>query len=72
MNRVYGMTLKQFDDVIQEMKSIYPFEDDKAYIGNLHEMSTDMPSQVEIHTKDEKTGIKIVMLKGVDLEALRN
>lgn len=66
MNRVQGMTLKQFYDVLEEMRTIYPFEADKTYLGNLRDLPSDSLMNVEILTKDEKTGIQIVMSKGVD------
>ena len=66
MNNVRGMTLKQFYDVLEEMRTIYPFEADKTYLGNLRDLPSDSFMNVEILTKDEKTGIQIVMSKGVD------
>ena len=66
MNNVRGMTLKQFYDVLEEMRTIYPFEADKTYLGNLRDLPSDSLMNVEILTKDEKTGIQIVMSKGVD------
>lgn len=65
MNNVKGMTLKQFYDVLKDMRSIYPFEDDKTYLGNLRDLPSDSFLNVEILTKDEKTGVQIIMSKGV-------
>lgn len=66
MNRVSGMSLQQFYDVLEEMRSIYPFEAEKTYIGNLRDLPSDSMRNVEIITKDEKSGIQIVLSKGVD------
>lgn len=66
MNDVRGMTLQQFYDVLEEMRSIYPFEANKTFIGNLRDLKLDSLMNVEIVTRDEKTGIQIVMSKGVD------
>ena len=66
MNNVRGMTLAQFNSVLDEMHSIYPFELDRTRIGELHDLKMDAQRQVEIVTEDEKTGITIVMAKGVD------
>lgn len=66
MNDVRGMTLQQFYDVLEEMRSIYPFEANKTFIGNLRDLKSDSLMNVEILTRDEKTGIQIVMSKGVD------
>lgn len=60
------MTLQQFYDVLEDMRTIYPFEADKTYLGNLRDLPSDSLMNVEILTKDEKTGIQIVMSKGVD------
>lgn len=66
MNNVRGMTLKQFNDVLDEMHTIYPFELDKTRLGELHDLNMDAHRRVEIITEDEKTGITIVMAKGVE------
>jgi hypothetical protein len=65
MSRLRGMTLKQFYDVLEEMHTIYPFESDKTYIGNIIDLPSDSPLNVEILTKDEKTGVQIIMSKSV-------
>lgn len=66
MTNVRGMTLQQFYDVLEDMRTIYPFEADKTYLGDLRDLQSDSLMNVEILTKDEKTGIQIVMSKGVD------
>ena len=63
MNNITGMSISEFNKIIEEMKSIYPFQDNKAFLGNLHDMLTNGPNQVEVITNDEKTGIRIVMAK---------
>lgn len=72
MNNVIGMSLAQFNKAIEEMRSIYPFEDDKAVLGNLKDMLSDSQRRVEIITRDEDTGITIVMQKEVDNEIIDN
>lgn len=66
MTNVRGMTLQQFYNVLGDMRTIYPFEDDKTYLGNLGDLPSDSLMNVEILTKDEKTGVQIVLSKGVD------
>ena len=66
MTNVRGMTLQQFYDVLEDMRTIYPFESDKTYLGDLRDLPSGSLMNVEILTKDEKTGIQIVMSKGVD------
>lgn len=60
-------TVKQFKDALEEMKTIYPFDDSKTFIqtrdiinmGNNH---------LSISTKDDKTGIIIEMSKSITTE----
>lgn len=66
MNRVNGMSLKQFYDVLEEMRTIYPYEAEKTYLGELRDLASNTQNQVEIMTTDEKTGILIIMSKGVN------
>lgn len=72
MNNVCGMSLRQFNKTIEEMRSIYPFRDDKTMLGELRDMSSNSHRRVEIITRDEDTGITIVMQKGVDDEVINN
>lgn len=65
MTRVRGMTLKQFNDVLEEMRTIYPYNPETTRLGDLNDMCTDSLRQVEIITTDEATGIQIVLSKGV-------
>lgn len=55
-------TVKQFKDALEEMKKIYPYDDEKTQLTthNIMTMSCDV---LEISTTDEDTGIKIVMAK---------
>lgn len=57
-------TVKQFKDTIEEMRTIYPFDDDKSYISTF-----DILRQTEnifrIRTVDEKTGITVILEKNL-------
>ena len=68
MIRVEGMTLEQFNKIIDEMRGIYNFKDSDAYIGNLRDELTSSPRRVEIITTDKQKGITIAMAKGVNDE----
>lgn len=57
-------TVKQFKDMIEEMRSIYPFDDEKAYMST-NDLVTHDNSRLQIQVKDEKTGVLIVMEKHV-------
>lgn len=57
-------TVKQFKDMIEEMKSIYPFDEEKAYMST-HDLITKDNCKLQIQATDEKTGVLIVMEKHV-------
>lgn len=58
------MTIKQLKDVIEEMKSIYPFDDEKTHITT-RDVRTCVNNRLTISTTDEKTGISILMDKPI-------
>lgn len=66
MNNVRGMTIKQLNDVLDEMHTIYPFKPETTRLGDFRDMNMNTLRQVEIFTTDEATGIEIIMAKGVD------
>lgn len=66
------MSLGQFNKTIEEMRSIYPFRDDKTMLGELRDAYSNTQRRVEIITKDEDTGITIVMQKEVNNEIINN
>ena len=65
MTNTGGMTIKQFKETVEEMRTVYPFKDENAYLGNLRDIKSDEMRQIDIHTMDEKTGVFIVLSKGV-------
>lgn len=65
MNNVRGMTIKEFNDVLNTMHGIYPFKPETTYLGDFKDVIFDSLRQVEIVTTDEETGIKIIMAKSV-------
>ena len=66
MNDVRGMTITEFNEVLDEMRTVYSFQDDKTYLGNLRDLPSNSIRNVEVITTDERTGIQIVMSKGVN------
>lgn len=60
-------TVKQFKDTLEEMRSIYPFQDDKTYIQTRDIVSLGN-NHLSLATTDEKTGILIEMSKKVTRE----
>lgn len=66
MNNVRGMTIKEFIDTLDVMRTIYDFDDDDTRIGDLHDIRTDAQRTVEIITRDPDTGVNIIMSKRVE------
>ena len=72
MTRLGGMKLSEFNAIVNQMKGIYPFKDDEATIVSVQSMDLgDEPCRLELLTKDEATGINIVMSKGVERDTER-
>lgn len=62
------MTIKQINDAIEEMRKIYPFDDDEVEI-NSHEINR---STVDIKITDEKSGIEIRLRKYIETNSEDN
>lgn len=60
-------TVKQFLNTLEEMRTIYPFKDDKTRIQTRDIQSLDH-NHLSIVTQDDETGIWIEMSKGVITE----
>lgn len=60
-------TVKQFKDALEEMRSIYPYQDDKTYIQTRDIVNLGH-DHLSLATTDEKTGILIEMSKKVTRE----
>lgn len=67
MNDVRGMSISQFNQVLDEMRTVYAFDENETYLSNLSDLLTSSQRRVEIVTQDKKTGIQIVMSKAVKL-----
>lgn len=60
------MTIKQLNDVLGVMHTIYPFKPEITHVRSLVDFRTETLGRVEIATTDVETGVYIVMEKGVD------
>lgn len=58
------MTIKEMNTILNAMRSIYPFKDDKTYLYT-YDLTSGRHNRVDITTKDDKTGITITMSKGI-------
>lgn len=57
------MTIARLNEVLNEMRTIYPFDDKDTYL-QLGDLVTGCRSDlVDIQTKDRKTGITITLSK---------
>lgn len=60
-------TVRQFKDAIEELRTIYPFDDDKAFMST-YDLKSCSPNYLQIRAVDEKTGIEIIMSKRINCE----
>ena len=58
------MKIQYLKNIIEEMRTIYPFSDDDADI-EIHDNIVNCEHYVNLHVKDEKTGIEIIMHEGI-------
>ena len=72
MNDMRGMSLTQMKEVLDEMRSVYKYDDARTYLGELRDLNCNSQRRVEIMTVDEKTDVTVVMSKKVKLEEGRN
>ena len=56
------LTVREYNDILEEMRSIYPFVDSETRIYTYNPISR-ISDQVNIITVDKKTGIVIHMYK---------
>lgn len=64
MNDLRGMTVKEFKDILEEMRNVYAYKDDETLFGATYDpREVQGTSRVEIYTKDQDTGIYITMRK---------
>lgn len=60
-----SVTVKQYKDLLEEMKTVYQYEDEKTNINYMVDMMTRYP-RLEIQTEDEKTGVTVVLSKSLE------
>ena len=63
-------TVKQFKDMLEEMRAIYDYDDSETILST-HNILTLGHDRLEIETVDKETGITIVMAKGVSDDSNR-
>lgn len=60
-------TVKQFKDMLEEMKTVYKYKDENTWLSTHGIISRDHDT-LEITTRDEKTGVTVTMAKQVEVE----
>lgn len=64
MNDLSGMTVEEFQLILNEMRTVYPFKDEETIFGTCYDPREERgTSRVEIVTKDQDTGVHITMRK---------
>lgn len=61
-----GLTVEEFFTILEEMRGIYPYKNDKTHVVNRLDCVTNEYRMVELVTVDEKTGVTIRMSKKGD------
>lgn len=60
-----SVTVKQYKDLFEKIKKVYPYKEEKAIVNYLIQPLTGLP-MLEIETEDEKTGVTVIMSKVFD------
>jgi hypothetical protein len=64
-----GGTVKQFKDLLEEMKKVYSYKDEKTFLSTYDEQRL-VPFAVTVITEDEQTGVEIRMHKRIEEKQL--
>ena len=60
-----SVTVKQYKDLFEEMKKVYPYNEEKTIVSYLIQPLTGLPI-LKIETEDEETGVTVIMSKVFD------
>lgn len=55
------MTVKEYTDILNKMRSVYPYDDEKTYIRVDLDLKSASRNVVTLKTMDERTGITVVL-----------
>ena len=67
MTDLRGATITEFLETVETMRTVYPFENDKAHIVSTFDYQSNSHSNLELYVKDEKTGVHVTMQKEVEI-----
>ena len=63
---IRGMTIKEFNDALNDMHKVYPFKNDKTRICDIYNPRNNCFNNVEIRTQDEETGVWVHLSKDIE------
>ena len=66
-----AITIGALKATLDEMKKIYPFEDNSTQIGISENPLKDIMTVVEVTTVDTPTGVKVHLSKDAEWESIR-
>jgi hypothetical protein len=61
MSDLSGTTIKDFKDMLERMRSVYPFRDEETKIVTTYDPCSREHEVLQIKTRDQKTGVYILM-----------
>lgn len=67
MTRLRGMTIAQFNGLVEDMRKVYKFKDEQAKIIDTHDLMTDANTLLEIYAHDEKNDVDVRLSKGLNI-----
>lgn len=68
MTKLNGATISDFLETVEIMRTVYPFENDKAKIVNTYDFPSQSHTTLELYVKDENTGTHITLQRGIEQE----
>lgn len=68
MTRLRGMSLTDFNNIVETMRKVYPFKDDEAIIVDTHEMDSDTHAQLDLFVYNKEHDVKIRLNKGMNFD----
>ena len=63
MSDLIGVTLKEFNEMVESMRKVYPFEDDKTRIVDTIDRNWNAHMKLDIHTYDEENKVHVRLSK---------
>lgn len=64
------LKISEVKNCLEEMRKVYPFEDDKTYLTFLTNLESGTRRTIEIETTDSATGTQVTLQREADRENL--